>query len=184
MKRKAIALIGVPAVGKTTIMRQFLKRINAKPQKVGHIPLLRSTTAVVLGVYDEGETFAGTDRMSMSIQPKVEEFLSKEWKGHVVFEGDRLGNLSFFRYVSKLPDTDLFVFVVTAKPETVTARHHQRKDCQTQTFLQSRATKVNNLKGGLAGMAMFSSNVTLIVRKHETAEDTASIVKDMLKLVE
>ncbi|MEK9697068.1 MAG: hypothetical protein VW270_15000 [Candidatus Poseidoniales archaeon] len=79
---KVIAIGGVPATGKTTLMRRILKEWGPfKPIEPVindvKLPMLvdENHRLHILGKYDIGETFAGTDRLSMSIQPIATEFL-------------------------------------------------------------------------------------------------------------
>lgn len=176
--RTAVALVGVPAVGKTTVMRSLLADNQMVEERWERVSYLREKKYRfgVLGIYREGETFAGTDRMSMSIQPEVERFLVEHWKDNIVFEGDRLCNLSFFRFLSKLPDTRLMIIFMTAGASTLAKRHKQREDDQTKIFLKSRETKVNNLKGAVRMMATMDSDVQMAVFPHESASDTKTIV--------
>ena len=102
---------------------------------------------------------------------------------HIVFEGDRLCNLSFFKFVASLPNTELAVIFITAGPETLKKRHKLRKDCQTDVFLKSRETKVNNLKGAVKMMSVLQRNVSMVTYEHETNVQTNAIVAHIAKQV-
>ena len=95
---KLIYLIGLPGCGKSTVMKEFMSRYNDwvtnRP-----IDLLDSHTSGnlrVLGKYEEGETFSGTDRLSMAVAPKAIEYYSEQRDEVVIGEGDRLNNGGFF----------------------------------------------------------------------------------------
>ena len=98
---KIIAVGGVPATGKTTLIKSILN--NFKPLtkfKFGLIQGVRSKLLriYVIGVYDNS-TFAGTDKLSMACQPDFFKFVNKLSDNDlVIFEGDRLFNQSLFEY--------------------------------------------------------------------------------------
>jgi len=146
-KNKILAVAGVPASGKTTIMREFLKRTgNWQKRKLKQsLDALynRKLDCFILGSYEENETFAGTDRLSMSIQPQTVEFV-KETKSKVIYEGDRLFNASFLE-VCRAEKIGFKIFEISATDATLKQRHKLRKDKQSKTFLESRATKVRNV---------------------------------------
>src|SRR5579859_7796787 len=100
-----VAVIGAPATGKTTLFREVIKRTGGElkwwKEKAGTVVFHRNskTKAVILGDYSKPGAFAGTDRLSMSVQPWAELFVEKRLKSDepcaILFEGDRLGNNSF-----------------------------------------------------------------------------------------
>ena len=95
---RVVAMIGEPASGKTTLMERFIGSMGDgrkfKYKKLRGIDF-SSSKIIVLGEYFTG-TFAGTDRLSMAVQPDVESFIRKAKRKYpeytIVFEGDRLGN--------------------------------------------------------------------------------------------
>jgi hypothetical protein len=103
----------------------------------------RKLDCFILGSYEENETLAGTDRLSMSIQPQTVEFV-KETKSKVIYEGDRLFNASILEACCA-EKIGFKILEITATDETLKKRHKLRKDEQSKTFLESRATKVRNV---------------------------------------
>lgn len=141
---KALALGGQPATGKTTLMWSLLGAL--KPSSRFRYGLLRGifceNDCAVLGVYQKGETFAGTDRLSMAVQAHYEKFVGLGTH-HVVFEGDRLFTAKNLLALTETHDTK--IVVLEADEETLKARHALRGDSQKEAFLRSRATKIKNI---------------------------------------
>jgi hypothetical protein len=151
---KIVAMIGEPASGKTTIVREMMRRLSpGMPFKSGlvHGTKHMDEKIIVLGFYNDGDTFCGTDKFSMAAQPQVQLYIdqlifnSREW--NIFFEGDRLGNLSFLSWCAER--LDIKVFVLECTEETKAARHKARNDTQTETFLKGRKTKISNIKKNL-----------------------------------
>jgi hypothetical protein len=98
----------------------------------------------VLGKYEDGETFAGTDRLSMAVQPIAQCFVT-ETKSNILFEGDRIFNQSFLEFSMGLPETDLQVVYLKVPDEMLKQRYADRGSDQSETFLKGRATKYSNI---------------------------------------
>lgn len=146
-----IAIGGEPASGKTTLISTFLKHLGTfKEFQFGLLKgmVFKQHKIVVLGVYD-GSLFAGTDRLSMAVQPNAERFLDSFYEyfpGHfLIFEGDRLFNESFLRKCKEVCP-DMIAMILTASDEEKKRRHIKRADSQSDTWLQGRRTKLENLK--------------------------------------
>ena len=148
-----VAIGGEPAVGKTTLMRNFLSNyspwLQFKFKKLyGHYN--KELHLVILGVYSAKEVFSGTDRLSMAVQPDFEEFIdrnNKNWQKHnssynILFEGDRLFNLKTIKKVENC--MNLKVYLLESKH--VDSRHKDRNDNQSEKFIKGRQTKINNIK--------------------------------------
>ncbi len=95
----------------------------------------------MLGVFDE-TTFEGTDKLSMTVIDDAIEFVKQqmdsEQKSVVFVEGDRLFNIRF------LKETKALLLLIDANERILKARHIERGDNQTETFLKSRRSKVEN----------------------------------------
>lgn len=95
----------------------------------------------MLGVFD-GTTFEGTDKLSMTVIDDAIEFVKQqmdsEQKSVVFVEGDRLFNIRF------LKETKALLLLIDANERILKARHIERGDNQTETFLKSRRSKVEN----------------------------------------
>lgn len=145
--RKLIAVGGSPGTGKTTLFRKFMEGKTwekVEPKKMLPALYCKELDLYVLGKYEDGETFAGTDRLSMAVQPIAQEFV-KETKSNILFEGDRIFNQSFLEFSMGLGDTDLQVVFLTVPKDLLEQRYKDRGSDQSEVFLKGRATKYNNL---------------------------------------
>lgn len=152
---KVILIAGEPATGKTTLVCKAFE-----PEKMPHrfaFGRLRGHSngqIFVGGIYD-GSLFQGTDKLSMSVQPDVVSFvhnrsnataLSSEGKLAcvLVMEGDRVANAKFLAAMKDIP-VQTHLIILRAPYEELEARHKSRGDQQTEKWLASRRTKVENL---------------------------------------
>lgn len=145
--RKLIAVGGSPGTGKTTLFRKFMEGKNfqpVEPAKLVSAMYCAELDLYILGKYEEGEVFAGTDRLSMAVQPAVSEWIASH-NCNVLFEGDRIFNQSFLEFAMGLPDTDLQVVFLNAPKDILEQRYADRGSDQSEQFLRGRETKYNNL---------------------------------------
>lgn len=145
--RKIIAVGGQPGTGKTTLFRKFMedkKWEKVEPKKMLPALYCKELDLYILGKYEDGETFAGTDRLGMSVQPVAQEFVS-ETTSNILFEGDRLTNGKFYNHLISLPDTDVSFVIIKVKQETMNKRYFDRGSNQSETFLKGRETKISNI---------------------------------------
>jgi len=145
--RKLVAVGGSPGTGKTTLFRKFMEGKNwekVEPKKMLPAMYCKELDLYVLGKYEDGETFAGTDRLSMAVQPIAQEFVS-ECQSNILFEGDRIFNQSFLEFAMALPNTDLQVVFLKAPKTVLEARYKDRGSDQSEQFLKGRETKYSNL---------------------------------------
>ena len=145
--RKLIAVGGSPGTGKTTLFRKFMEGkewIQVEPAKLVSAMYNIEMDLYILGKYEEGETFAGTDRLSMAVQPNVQEWI-KSNNCNIMFEGDRIFNQSFLEFAMGLPNTDLQIVYLKASKEILEARYKERGSDQSEQFLRGRETKYSNL---------------------------------------
>jgi broad-specificity NMP kinase len=146
-KRKLIAVGGQPGTGKTTLFRKFMEGKTwerVEPKKMLPALYCKELDLYVLGKYEEGETFAGTDRLSMAVQPIAQEFV-KETPSNILFEGDRIFNQSFLEFAMNLPNVEMNVVYLKAPKEVLTQRYTDRGSDQSEQFLKGRETKYSNL---------------------------------------
>jgi hypothetical protein len=194
--RKVIAIGGLPATGKTTILKTYIKDIDLQPMEPiklvvtsydhrndCHILGTYSKPCMVCGMVDFHKmdcgqpvvknTFQGTDTLSMAVQPNATEFL-KTTKSNILFEGDRLFNAKFLEAAVDLVDAgeiDLKIVLVNADPTLVEQRHKDRGDTQTEKFLKGRETKYDNIRASFILMPY----ITEMNNNNET--DLKSIVE-------
>ena len=145
--RKLIAIGGSPGTGKTTLFRKFMEDKNfqpVEPAKLVSAMYNAERDLYILGKYEEGEVFAGTDRLSMAVQPAMQEWIASH-NCNVLFEGDRIFNQSFLEFAMGLPDTDLQIVFLTAPKDLLEQRYKERGSEQSEQFLRGRETKYSNL---------------------------------------
>lgn len=144
MNMKVIYLIGLPGCGKSTVMKQFMELVGGEWKADRPIDLLDSHVSGhyrVLGKYEEGEVFCGTDRLSMAVSPKAVEFLSTKPDEVIVGEGDRLNNAGFFEEAGD----DLTIIHLTVSDEERERRYKERGSDQSDKFIQTVRTKCSNI---------------------------------------
>ena len=171
-----IAVIGAPGTGKTTLMKEWMSRWDWEYRRDGQLDHYVSGDLILLGVYPEGETFGGTDKLSMSIAPQVVEFLDKNQDKVVVFEGDRLNSKKFFNTVID-KGWNLRIVALNVSDAERERRYEERGSDQDPTWLQGRISKVENV------IAEFGPQQTLfgeedgrvIEFEHSTPDDTEVI---------
>jgi broad-specificity NMP kinase len=145
--RKLIAVGGSPGTGKTTLFRKYMNDkewIQVEPAKLVSALYNPERDLYILGKYEPNETFAGTDRLSMAVQPPMQEWIASH-NCNVLFEGDRIFNQSFLEFAMGLPDTDLQIVYLKAPKEMLEQRYKDRGSDQSEQFLRGRETKYSNL---------------------------------------
>lgn len=178
---KVIAIGGEPGAGKSTLMKEILDQYSWKIEydKVKLVPYLTNTDGVyVLGKYfEEGQTFSGTDRMSMAVQPEAIKFLATLDKDSVVlYEGDRLFTASFLEHC--VENYDLEIIYLETDKTIREERYKERGSNQNETWLQGRVTKIANI---LSNMTLMF-NVTKF--KNNNKEDQKIVVDHIMKILE
>lgn len=178
---KAIYLIGIPGTGKSTIMKEFMKTQSGEWKQDRPIDLLDTHVNGnfrVLGKYEEGETFSGTDRLSMAVSPKAVEWISTKPDEFIVGEGDRLNNAGFFEACGD----DLTIVHLTVSDEERERRYRERGSEQSDKFIQTVRTKCNNILERFGDQqTLFGEEKGCIVEmRHETPADTQEIVNFIL----
>jgi len=148
-----IAVGGEPGSGKSTLMKEVINRYGAEPHydSVKLVPFLKKNNIYVLGKYEEGEVFSGTDRMSMAVQPEAIKFLATLPDDAVVlYEGDRLFTGSFLEHC--LENYDLSIVYLKTSKSVREERYKERGSNQNETWLQGRETKIANIMSNLTLM--------------------------------
>lgn len=164
-----IAIGGVPASGKSTLMKKVINEY--KPLKTFKYGLIRGLydkeqNLYFIGIYDDS-VFCGTDKLSMAVQPHFFKLIDKLPEARFVFEGDRLFNQSLFdKY-------DCEIVVLNANEETIEQRHKQRSDNQTDRFKRAKQTKINNI--------LNKNEVTVL--DNNTEQDAENLFNHIIKLI-
>lgn len=155
-----MAIGGVPASGKTTLMFKLIDSVDdwktVEPEKLVNCMYSDKLCLYVIGKYERDDNqFQGTDRLSMAVHPQAEKFmntLAYEYANlpdkhiNVIFEGDRLFSSKFLEYCQDL--TDKFsILILNVDNNLIEHRHIDRKDTQSEKFKQSKETKISNIAG-------------------------------------
>lgn len=179
---KVIYLIGMPGTGKSTIMQEFMKGIwwqDDRPIDLLDTHINEEKNVRVLGKYfEEGQTFGGTDRLSMAVAPKAIEWISTKPDELIVGEGDRLNNSGFFEACGD----DLTIIHLTVSDAERERRYKERGSDQSEKFIQTCRTKCDNIvkKFGDRQTIFGEEKGCVVEMVHETPEDTQNIVSFML----
>lgn len=184
---KVVYLIGLPGTGKTHVVREFMKRY-AQWETSTPIKLLDSHSSNrirVLGRYEEGETFAGTDRLSMAVNPQAIEYVEMCPPELIIGEGDRLNNKAFFKACQNRRKEDLTILHLTVSDEERKRRYKERGSDQSEKFIQTVRTKVKNIVDEFGDkQTLFGVEEGVVVEmRHETNEDTIQIVKFLMEQI-
>jgi len=125
-------------------MRFFLELFSSRrPVKHGLVyGYLLQGNILVVGKYEQEQVFAGTDRLSMAVQPDFDIVLESR-QYNLMFEGDRLFIEKNLQKLCEQYDTR--IIMLSASENELRQRHAQRADDQSDTFLKSRQTKIANI---------------------------------------
>lgn len=191
---KLVYVIGMPGTGKSTLMKAFMNRVIERIDAIGQpvdpnwkmdrpIDLLDTHVCGnirVLGKYEEGQTFSGTDRLSMAVAPKAIEWIKTKPDEFIVGEGDRLNSKTFFEAVGK----DLTIIHLTTSDNTRETRYKDRGSEQSDKFIQTTRTKCKNVVDAFGDrQTLFGEEKGCVVEfSHENQADTEHIVNYMISL--
>lgn len=178
---KVIYLIGMPGTGKSTVMKEFMATQSGEWKMDRPIDLLDTHIngkIRILGKYEEGETFSGTDRLSMAVAPKAIEWISTQPDELIVGEGDRLNNAGFFEACGD----NLTIIHLTVSDEERERRYKERGSDQSEKFIQTTRTKCANIIERFGDQqTLFGEEKGCVVEmRHETPADTQEIVNFIL----
>lgn len=179
---KVVYLCGAPGTGKTTLTRRLLEHygVDKTPLTDSAWPLVPFHSdgkgLFVLGKYEDGEVFSGTDRMSMAVQPEAIKFIDGLPDNATVFgEGDRLFTNSFMQHCNE--NHNLSIYLLTTTEDVRLERYKERGSNQNETWLAGRLTKIRNIVGNMDFMSIirrFNNN-----NKEEQQIVFDAIIKDI-----
>jgi ABC-type dipeptide/oligopeptide/nickel transport system ATPase component len=150
---KIIGLIGEPAAGKSTVMKNLISELGeGSIVKEGLVvyTLYPEDKVVIAGKYEEGVTFCGTDTLSKGCGPKYREQLSKmdsdsEWDDYTFYwEGERFSNSKFFDFFYS-DCKDVTTYYLEAGEDVLNARNASRSN-QNETWRKGMRTRMHNLR--------------------------------------
>ncbi len=95
-----------------------------------------------MGIYNNQDTFKGTDKLSMAVNTHFVKYVEKKQR-NILFEGDRLFSLNNLILLDQ--HYDLRIIVLEQSEETLHQRHIDRNDTQSEKFIKGRKTKIKNI---------------------------------------
>lgn len=152
---KVVGICGEPATGKSAIVRRIMENQTPEwiPEKLGTMVWSKNerTGLTVLGIYEEGVTFAGTDRLSMAVAADAELFFRQADSlgcNKILFEGDRLFYVKLITHIISTASEFLFINLMVKQEELEQRRAARVAIGQVQSaqFLKGRHTKYVNLR--------------------------------------
>ena len=176
---KVIAIGGEPGCGKTTLMKRIIEDIKPIPKysEFKLVPYLQKDNIFILGKYEDGEVFSGTDRMSMAVQPEAIKFLDSLPKNSILlFEGDRLFTASFLEHCVENYDTSI-IYLKTER-SIRQDRYKERGSNQNETWLAGRETKVSNI---MSNFSLMFNTETFMNNTYEEQTNVYNAIKDMME---
>lgn len=180
---KLIYLIGLPGCGKTTVMRSLMSKISGwkTDRPVDLLDTHVSGKVRVLGKYVEGETFSGTDCLSMAVSPKAVEYFSTNPDEIIIGEGDRLNSSKIFDAVQ-----DKIIVHLTVSDSQRELRYKQRGSNQPEKFIQTVRTKCKNVCEKYGNVVtLFGEEEGCVVEfVHETESDTDRVVDFLMNQIQ
>jgi hypothetical protein len=177
---KVIALGGEPGSGKTTLMRALMSSWEMGQDSLKNdfklVPYHQKNNIYILGKYEDGEVFAGTDRMSMAVQPEAIKFLATLPSDAVVlFEGDRLFTASFLEHCAENYQTE--ILYLQTEREVRKERYAERGSAQNETWLAGRESKIGNILTNMSLMFLITK------MPNNNLENQKKVVDFILNLV-
>lgn len=141
---KCVAIGGIPATGKTTLMKNIINILQPKKKfKYGLLRGYVEKNISILGVYKPNDVFGGTDKLSMAVQKDYQKYIDKIMM-NTIFEGDRLFTKNNLLDVCDKYETK--IIILENDKQTLQERHIQRGDNQSEKFKKGRETKIRNIE--------------------------------------
>jgi len=155
-----ITLIGgEPCTGKSFLVRK-IKKEHSVSKQFEYKKLLkgyRNNKIEIIGIYND-ELFDGTDRLSMAVQPVFLDYLQqKKSNSHIIFEGDRLFKKSLIENLFR-SEYNFRIIILKASQKLKQYRHKSRKDNQTEKWLNSKKTTIENIQKSYRYSEFYNEN--------------------------
>ena|SRR5210317_142632 len=180
---KLIGIVGMPGTGKTTLMREWMAKREWTPDTpIQLLDSYHSDNIRLFGKYAEGETFAGTDKLSMAVMPVAIEYMKNPTHDVNIFEGDRLTSVNFFSQCKDMGH-DVSIVVLQVSDEVREQRYKDRGSEQSETFIQGRRTKINNIMEEFGEKPLTGEDSLFTTFLHESPEDTKVIIRHLEQLI-
>jgi hypothetical protein len=184
-----IALIGSPAVGKSSIIRALFgeEHVKKPPNLIEPKPLFKCTEyndylftgnrVLCLGQGYGDFEFSGSDSWSYSVLAKgsFESFIEEQSKNYdkIIFEGDRL--TSKVEWLTENYDTKVFMLNIT--PEEEQRRQDARGNLQNKTWISGRHSQMSNM------LTNFYLREFITVMPNNTLEEQKEVISAIKKVL-
>ena len=141
-----ILIAGEPGTGKSSLVKTLIP--EGSPQvRFKTFRGYQVGTSVIAGIYEVGEKYPGTDKLSMAVQPHFLEFVDQVRRSGLVktvlAEGDRISNGSLLIELSNRGIKPK-VFVLKVAQDNLNLRRKARGDNFSEVWLRGRTSKVKN----------------------------------------
>jgi len=131
-----ILICGMQGTGKTWVMLQLIELMKAsKKRKYKTVYYHQGENIAIVGKYD-GQTFQGSDRLSMGVMADIGGMLAQHREGNVILEGDRFTNGKF---ISRYKPTIIYITSDGSEGRKL------RGSDQSERTIKSMATRLTNL---------------------------------------
>lgn len=147
-KVRILFIIGAPGCGKSSLVLKMFQSFGSYTMhRWGLLDYMEFGDLVVLGKYNSGDLFGGTDKLSNAVIDDAERFLEVNRKS-ILLEGDRLANTRFIDRCKALGELRLVTLKLNAAllQERREARAFEYGKTQNPTWLAGRESKVHNLQ--------------------------------------
>lgn len=141
-----VYIIGAPGAGKSTLMADLTRRATrtAADGRVPYDVLTLGREQVALEMGKRRLQFAGTDAMSMAVQPLAESWIAARPAPLVLGEGMRLANLKFFK-AAATAGYRVKVVYIEINPTVLEEQRRARGAAQSERWLAGATSRAHNL---------------------------------------
>lgn len=168
-----VYLIGAPGSGKSSALLNAFNLLGWEESWVATQPFRHQMQGPVLYMGSMDGDFTGTDRLSMSVQPKAVQFIKDNVGEVVVGEGDRLGNGKFLDQCKTLDLIYIDTPINVAYQRMFDRATELGTEPQDFTWWKGRASKAGKLAYG------YSDQLTTVDgagSPQEVAQEVAAVL--------